>query len=167
MRPGMHQSVEDSSMNYNEVMLKITAATPKLSDPMMGLGKKCYVRATLKKEGRKIVVDLFTESSFGPHPASVELGYTKDEANRYRGVCVTEYETPSDGPHGMAQGELMDYEDFAAQHIDDNIVRIKMDRVMDDMDEATVVTDRMVDIINNIWENRDPGKKDIWTIQYN
>lgn len=167
--PGMHQIVEEKGVNFEAIVTKMVQAKPRSAFPTMGWGKKCFIAATLKKKGNRVVVEIFSEVTFDSAPTNPEVGYTKDEANTFQGVCVTDYDKgtePAEGEIAPSQGEIMKYADFVDQYIVNSATRVTLDRVMENMTDALAISDQMLDGINSAWENRDPGAKKLFAVQY-
>jgi hypothetical protein len=168
-KPGMHQMVEEKGIDFEAIIVKMARAKPRAAFPMMGWGKKCFIEATLKKKGNRVVVEIFSEVTFNAEPNNPEIGYTRDEANIFQGVCVTDYANnlqPKAGEISLSQGEVMKYSDFADQYIINSSIRVTLDRVMENMTDLLAVSDQMLDRLNSAWENRDPGEKKLFTVQY-
>jgi len=167
-KPGMHQLAEKKGVDFDAIIIKMVQAKPRAAFPMMGWGKKCFIEATLKKKETKVVVEIFSEITFGASPTNPDIGYTKDEASLFQGVCVTDFEKKSDtdGYH-PSQGEVMEYVEFANRYLVDSVTRATLDRVMDDMTDLLIVSEQMIDGINNAWGNRDPGERELFSVKYN
>lgn len=168
-KPGMHQIAEKKSVDFDAIIAKMVQAKPRAAFPMMGWGKKCFIEATLKKKETKVVVEIFSEVTFGSSPTNPDIGYTKDEANVFQGVCVTDYEKKQDtvDEYHPSQGEVMEYADFADRYIIESTTRVTLERVMDDMADLLMVNEQMLDRINNAWGNRDPGERELFSVKYN
>jgi len=168
-KPGMHQLVRENNVDFDAIIKKMATSKPRVGFPNIGWGKKCFIEATFrkKKTGNRTVVELFSEVTFGQSPSDPDLGYTKDEANIFQGVCVTNYANQENTEeHQPSVGEVMHYQKFMDRYIDNNVTRITLSRVMDDMETLLIVSDSMLDRVNNAWGNRDLGKKELFTIQY-
>jgi len=168
-KPGMHQVVERKGVNFDAIIAKMVQAKPRAAFPLVGWGKKCFIEATLKKKEIKVVVEIFSEVTFGASPVNPEVGYTKDEANIFQGVCVTDYKKKPDtvDDYHPSQGEVMKYEDFAKRYIVNSITRVTLERVMEDMTDALIINEQMLDRINSAWGNRDPGERELFSLKYN
>ena len=167
-KPGMHQLVETRQVDFDAIIAKMAGVQPQVTFPMMGWGKKFYIQATLKrKSGAKVVVEFYTEVTFPEAPSNKGTGYTKDDATIFQGVSILDYEAEAD-PDGYhkSQGEVMSYDDFVAAYITDDTTRITLGRVMEDMFEKMAVNDQTIDRINTAWENREPGNKTLYDVQY-
>lgn len=167
-KPGMHQIVEENNVDFVAIIAKMAATKPRVGFPNMGWGKKCSIEATLKKKrtGNRTVVEIFSEVTFGQKPNDLELGYTKDEACVFQGVCVTNYAGNEADKHEPSLGEIMQYRKFLDRYITDDATRVTLDRIMDDMKDMLRISDSMLDRVNNAWGNRDLGEKELFTIQY-
>ncbi len=167
-KPGMHQLVEKKGVDFDAIIAKMVQAKPRAAFPMVGWGKKCFIEATLKKKETMVVVEIFSEVTFGASPANPEVGYTKDEANLFQGVCVTDFEKkPDTDAYHPSQGEVMEYMDFANRYLAHSVTRATLDRVMDDMTDLLIISEQMIDRINSEWGNRDPGKRELFSVKYN
>ncbi len=168
-KPGMHQLAQENNVDFDAIIKKMAASKPRVGFPNMGWGKKCFIEATFKKKktGNRTVVEIFSEVTFGKAPCDPDIGYTKDEANVFQGVCVTNYANEDNtDEHQPSLGEIMPYQKFMDQYIVENATRMTLSRVMDDMENLLIVSDSMLDRVNNAWGNRDPGEKELFTIQY-
>ena len=168
-KSGMHQIVHDNTINYDAIIIKMAKVKPRVGFPNLGWGKKCFIEATFKKKktGNRTVVEIFSEVTFGQSPSDPEVGYTEDEANVFQGVCITSYEnTENMDEHTPSVGEVMHYKDFMDRYIKDKVTCITLSRVMDDMEDMLIVSDGMIERVNIAWGNRDPGEKELFTIQY-
>lgn len=166
--PGMHQIVENKHVNFDAIVAKMAGVQPMTTFPMMGWGKKSFIRATLqRKTGVKVEIEFFTELTFPSVPPNQDIGYVPEDSTLYQGVQILDFEktTDTDG-YRPNQGEIMAYTDFADRYIHETSTRITLDRLMEDMADLLVVNEQSIERINNAWCNRDPGNQELYSVQY-
>ena len=168
-KPGMHQPVNDKDVDFDAVIAKMASIKPRASFPTVGWGKRYFIDATVKKKktGNRIAVEVFAELTFGKTPTDESLGYTKDEVTMSYGVSVINYaHEPDEEGHLRAEGEIMEYQDFLNRYIVNEETRVTLERIMKTMTDLMTVSDSMLDRVNNAWGNRDPGERELFSIQY-
>ncbi len=170
-KPGMHQ-LTATPLDFNMIVHKMGQIQPRFTLPTYGWGKKCYIQAQAnhETESARVLIEFFSEAIFNPIPKDPKIGYTDDDATIFKGVSIlnVDSEPMSDGSeYHQSEGEIISYDDFVKEYITDVQARIQLDRVMDSMEQHTIVNDKMLENINLAWENRDPGNDELYEIKYN
>jgi hypothetical protein len=170
-KSGMHQ-LTAIPLDFNIIVSKMGHVQPKFTLPTYGWGKKCYIQAQATHEAQKakIVIEFFSEAIFNPVPKDPKIGYTDADAVIFKRVSIlnVDPEPISDGSeYHQSTGEIIPYEDFVEEYITDVQARIQLDRAMDNMEQHTIVNEKMLENINLAWENRSPGDNELYEIKYN
>lgn len=158
------ETIKNSELpiNINDLITTMASVKPVMSFPhRRGIGKKCYIQVESKTDN--FVIEFFTEALVPETPANRLTGYDSDDVKQYRGVMMTIYEeADADGYHPN-YGEIISYDDFVTQYVTTSEMRIRLDRIMESMDDYVDVNDEFLETANNFWENRDIGTGSLFT----
>ncbi len=167
----MHQ-LTTVPLDFNILVSKMGQIQPKFTLPTYGWGKKCYIQAqaTHETENAKVVIEFFSEAIFNPVPKDPKIGYTDADATIFKRVSILNIDTEpvaKGSEYHQSAGEIIPYEDFVEEYITDAQARIQLDRAMENMEQHTIVNEKMLENINLAWENRSPGDNELYEIKYN
>ena len=167
-KAGMHQPVNDYDVDFDAVIAKMSQVQPRKSYPLVGWGKKSYIEASIKKKaGNRIVFEVFAETTFNTAPADPELGYTKDEAQMFKGVTITNNEEqPSTTGHQSSMGEMLEYTDFVNRFIANETSRVTLGLIFDNMEQQMKVNDEMLERVNKAWTSRATNAQELFYVPY-
>lgn len=167
-KPGMHQPVNDYDVDFDAVIAKMSQVQPRASFPLVGWGKKSFIEAGIKKKsGNHIVFEVFAETTFDTSPSDPELGYTKDDANMFKGVTITNNEGQTDANgHHSSMGEMLEYTDFLNRFILDETTRVTLGLIFDNMEEQMKVSDEMLKRVNKAWTSRATNAQELFHVPY-
>jgi len=167
-KPGMHQIAKGDPKNRNELPISLkelvdtmAGIKPVHSIPHnRGIGKKCFIQAESKS--KHFVIEFFSELVVSDKPSDPSMGYAANDVSQYRGVMMTSYEPQADhdGYHHN-YGEIIPYDEFVERYVHSSELRVRLDRIMEMMEDSVQVNDNFLESANNFWENRDPGTKSI------
>ena len=165
-KSGMHQIVDDRKIDFDTIVAKMNGVNPKNAYPMIGWGRKSFIRATCTKQERRTEIEFFTEITFPPIPDR-DIGYTEDDAIIFQGVSITDVEMkPDEDGYHPNHGEILPYDEFVDQYITVDATRLCLGRIMEDMVDSMAITDQLIETVNNAWENRNPGQKTLYKVSY-
>jgi hypothetical protein len=167
-KAGMHQPINDYDVDFSAVIAKMSQVEPRKSYPLVGWGKKSYIEASIKKKaGNRIVFEVFAETTFNTAPVDPELGYTKDEAQTFKGVTITNNEEqPNTTGHQSSMGEMLEYTDFVNRFIVDETSRVTLGLIFDNMEQQMRVSDEMLDRVNKAWTSRATNAQELFYVPY-
>jgi hypothetical protein len=167
-KAGMHQPINDYDVDFAAVIAKMSQVEPRKSYPLVGWGKKSYIEASIKKKaGNRIVFEVFAETTFNTAPVDPELGYTKDEAQMFKGVTITNNEEqPNTTGHQSSMGEMLEYTDFVNRFIVDETSRVTLGLIFDNMEQQMRVSDEMLDRVNKAWTSRATNAQELFYVPY-
>lgn len=165
-KSGMHQPIVNNPVaelpiDLAELVTTMSGVSPVLSMPhSRGIGKKCFIQAESKSNG--FVIEFFTEMVVPDTPSDPSVGYRSDDIRQFRGVLLTHYNQDEvrDGYY-LNQGEIVPYDEFVERYVNTSEMRVRLDRIMERMEEGIQVSDGFLDSANSVWENRDPGSKSL------
>ena len=119
-KPGMHQLCEGKRVDFDAIVAKMAGAQPQVTYPMLGWGKKFFIKATVaRKTGDKTEIEFYVEMTFPGEPGDRSLGYTREDATLFQGVQILEFEktgreipwkNPATNSTGMIKIERTYYE---------------------------------------------------------
>ena len=167
-KAGMHQPVNDYDVDFDAVIAKMSQVQPRASYPLVGWGKKSFIEASIKKKaGNRIVFEVFAETTFNTAPADPDLGYTKDEAQMFKGVTITnnEEQTNASG-HLSSMGEMLEYMDFVNRFISNEMTRVTLGLIFDNMEEQMKCSDEMLERVNKAWTSRATNAQELFYVPY-
>ena len=162
-KPGMHQIVEQQQrIDFDAIAIKMAGVAPQQGRPMVGFGRKQFIRATTTKGGHKSEVEFFAEMSFPAAPADLIEGYAEGDAVLFQGVSISTYED-ADSKHNS--GEILSYPDFLEKYISSENTRLALNRVMSMLAHDLEVNDEVLSRMNYVWENREPGQDELYQLR--
>lgn len=156
----MHQAIDtlqvpDLPFDLDKLISSMSGAKPFISLPnSRGIGKKCCIQAEI--EDKQVIIEFFSELLLEEEPSDPTLGYRNSDIKKTRGVMLATYEaTPNKDGYHPNYGEIMDYDDFVNKYVHTNQMKIRLDRIMDAMDNSVEVNETFLDSANVYWESKD------------
>ncbi len=89
------------------------------------------------------------------------MGFTWDDLNISRYVAIYDIE-PNSGEHQRTYGEVLPYEVFLAKYVTDDRARIIYEGTMAKLEEEAMVKSSFLDRLNNIWQDRDIHRQELY-----
>jgi hypothetical protein len=163
--PEMHQYLQEQNVDFNTIAMKVGGITPQSGFPLVGWGRKLLITSTIDKPDNIIVIEFYCETVFPAAPSNLSLGYTFSDSVVFNGASAMGFDHKVN--RDVLLGEVITYDDFAEQYITNTSSRIILDRAMEGMNDAMVLSDQLMDRVNSAWDNRTPGNKELYEVSYN
>lgn len=180
-KPGMHQITEsvvpadqpaimvgEKPLDFKVIVEKMAQMEPAYSMPHKGVGKKAFIKANASRGGQKVAVEFFAELVFSQAPSDPLMGFREEDTVQRRGVIVYNMDPEADEATGLHKscGEVLSYEEFVETYITDAPARIQLERLMEGMEANVTVNDKMLEQVNMMYGNLQPGDKTLYDVSY-
>ena len=133
------------SLDLKTIAEKISGAKPLSSAPNRGVGKKSYV--PIQSTQQEIIIEFFCESVVTSRPSNLEIGYDYKDVTSFAGVSIFDINVDANTKKRSFQGEVIAFEDFLQDHVEDDRVKWMLERSMDVMREETKPDDSFLEKI--------------------
>jgi hypothetical protein len=159
--------IDARNIDLDEIVHKMFGVESQASRPLTGYGKKQSIRATVTRTDSKTEIEFFAEITFSPVPKNSDDGYTMEDAVYFQGVSVVDIDIDEDEvEYPFYRGEIISYTDFRDTYIENESSCYALDDIMETMMESIVMNEEVLERINSIWGNREPGQTELFNLRY-
>ena len=154
----MHQDV---APDFNKLAPILVDAESKTGAPIRGVGKRSSIRVVMKNE--PVAIEFYAETVVTPEPGNPALGFTAEDLNIFLGVAIYAIQDPREDGKRRSYGEAMPVERFLERYISDERARIIIRGCMSRLEEEATVQQGFLDRLNNIWQDRDVNRRELYS----
>lgn len=151
------------ALDFEAIVKAMSDATPLVSSPNKGIGKKSYIPVQAIKQ--KLLIEFFSESVVSARPSNLEIGYSLSDVTSFAGVSI--FDISTDPKSKKFCGEVIPFEIFLRDYVTDGKTKWALERCMEAMEENTVPDESFLEKINSLWGDREIGSRTIYDIKYN
>ncbi len=159
----MHQLVKS---DFNGVGKVLAEAKSKVGSPFRGVGKRSFITLTFKPKddgSLPLGIEFYAETVVSPTPGDPDMGFTHDDLKVYRGVAIYLMDDTEGGKH--TNGEIISFDTFLDRYISHDEARTPIELCMDRLEAEAAVQQSFFDKLNNIWQERDIHRQQLYDKQ--
>ncbi len=140
------------------VSSELERTKPLVGIPEIEAGTRIVGPTKLQVEDELWAFEFIVEYIMAKNPQDENQGFTIDDFTRRDLVAVSRILDEAEGKPKRYQGEIMRLQRFYEEFQTDQISQIKIDRVMDMMDQMVRPSENFFMKINEVWINRIAGE---------
>lgn len=151
---------EKEGVTVNSVLMELVdQAQPRLGAAHHGPGLRSTLTMNLVIDGDSYEIVLFSEHVLPDFPEDDEIGYEEGIDRHHSGVALSHIEV--NGETVSKTGEVIAFKTFLDKVVTDSVLRLKLERRMEELRQISEPTSEYLDHMNMMWANRDIGVNDL------